>query len=359
MRRSGGELWEGYPVDPIPPWLMPWAQEADLQIPANLKNNVVFLGVMEQKKFRPKATAFFVGFDTKFGGLLHLVTAEHVIVGLQLKGHKEVFVRTNIEGFPTTPLPLDKWTFHPDAERNPADVAVIPITLLGTTKADFLVMQPEAFVTPKNIADREWGVGDEIVVIGLFRNHYGHTKNIPLVRIGSLAALPEEPVKTKWGFIEAYLIEMHSIGGLSGSPVYIHHPPFRITKDGKPQIIEGARLNLLGIMQGHFDIPNLREDSIMEDDDDGENGSINTGVGVVVPAHKILETLNHPDLVAERDTLQKRTERNAARLDFDDDDAHSSAASEVSVSDANPNHLKDFTRLVDVAARKRPQGDQT
>jgi hypothetical protein len=69
MRRSGGELWEGYPVDPIPPWLMPWAQEADLQIPANLKNNVVFLGVMEQKKFRPKATAFFVGFDTKFGEL--------------------------------------------------------------------------------------------------------------------------------------------------------------------------------------------------------------------------------------------------------------------------------------------------
>ena len=25
----------------------------------------------------------------------------------------------------------------------------------------------------------------------------------------------------------------------------------------------------------------------------------------------------------------------------------------------NPNHLEDFTRLVDVAARKRPQGDQT
>ncbi len=28
-------------------------------------------------------------------------------------------------------------------------------------------------------------------------------------------------------------------------------------------------------------------------------------------------------------------------------------------SDANPNHLADFTRLVDVAAQKRPQGGQT
>lgn len=29
----------------------------------------------------------------------------------------------------------------------------------------------------------------------------------------------------------------------------------------------------------------------------------------------------------------------------------------ASADDANPNHLADFTRLVDVAARKRTQGD--
>ena len=36
-----------------------------------------------------------------------------------------------------------------------------------------------------------------------------------------------------------------------------------------------------------------------------------------------------------------------------------SAFAAPSESDANPNHLEDFKRLVDVAARKRPQGDQT
>lgn len=276
-----------------------------MQIPPELKNNVVFLGVMDGDTYLPKATGFIVGTHMKYGTVLQLVTAEHVVVGLRNKGHEQVYLRTHLPNLDPQPISLlDNWYFHPDAERNPADVAVCPISFRGFGDDEVVVLDPEAFVTPKNIESREWGVGDEIVVVGLFRNHYGRRKNIPLVRIGSLAALPDEPVKTRWGFIEAYLVELHSIGGLSGSPVYIHHPPFRIDKDGKPQVITGARLNLLGLMQGHFDIPTLNEDSVVEDDNEG--GSINTGVGVVVPAHKILETINHPDLYARREALDTR-----------------------------------------------------
>ena len=280
-----------------------------MQIPPELKNNVVFLGVMEGEDYRPKATGFVVGSRMKYGDVLQLVTAAHVVVGLRNKGHKEVYLRTNLPDLEAQPISLlDNWYFHPDTERDPTDVAVCPISFRGFKDGEVLVLDPEAFVTPENIASREWGVGDEIVVVGLFRNHYGQRKNIPLVRIGSLSALPDEQVKTKCGFIEAYLVELHSIGGLSGSPVYIHHPPFRIGKDGTPQVITGLRLNLLGLMHGHFDIPNLKEDSVVEDD---EGGSINTGVGVVVPAHKILETINHPDLKARREALDARAERDA------------------------------------------------
>ena len=338
-----------YPLEPEAPWLTRWATEADLQIPAEIKNNVVFLGIMEGEHFRPKATGFLVGFEGKFGDLLHLVTAEHVIAGLRLKGHKDAYVRTHIPGYPLSRISLENWYFHPEAERKAADVALIPITIKGAQPSDILVLDPRSFVTPQNIIEREWGVGDEIVVVGLFRNHYGRERNIPVVRIGSLAALPEEPVKTKWGFIDAYLVELHSIGGLSGSPVYIQHPPFRVGHDGTPHVVTGGRLNLLGIMQGHFDIPNFREDSAVEDDQEG-SGSINTGIGVVVPAHKIIETLEHPDLQASRAALDAKMDKGAATLDFDGE-------SDLPASGANPNHQEDFTRLVGAAARKRELED--
>jgi hypothetical protein len=344
------QICAGYPSEPEPPWLTRWAMEASLQVPAEIKNNVVFLGVMEGDHFKPKATGFFVGYEGKYGDLLHLVTAEHVIAGLRLKGHTHLYVRTHIPGFPLSQISLQNWYFHPGAERRPTDVALTPVILKGTKPSDILVLDPRSFVTPQNIVQREWGVGDEIVVVGLFRNHYGHTKNIPVVRIGSLAALPEEPVKTKWGFIDAYLVELHSIGGLSGSPVYIQHPPFRVGHDGTPHVVTGGRINLLGIMQGHFDIPNLREDSAMDDDDQDGSGSINTGIGVVVPAHKIMETLEHPDLKTARAVLDAKMEKGAASLDLADE-------SGPPASDANPNHREDFTRLVGAAARKREPED--
>jgi hypothetical protein len=45
--------------------------------------------------------------------------------------------------------------------------------------------------------------------------------------------MPEEKVYLgdKLGHQEVYLIESRSIGGLSGSPVFLHTPPTKIVKD--------------------------------------------------------------------------------------------------------------------------------
>ena len=222
------ESFSEFPTEPNLPWLTRWATEIDLQIPSTLKNNVVFLGTMENDKFRPRATAFLVGYKGKYGDLLHLVTAEHVIANLRMKGLDHVYLRTNSEGFPISKLPLDRWYFHPESRKNTHRRCIDSNSNTREFTRYSCSLYTAAFVTKENIENREWGVGDEVVVIGLFRNHYGHAKNIPIVRIGNLSALPDEPVKTNWGYIEAYLVELHSIGGLSGSPVYIHHPPFRI-----------------------------------------------------------------------------------------------------------------------------------
>jgi hypothetical protein len=57
--------------------------------------------------------------------------------------------------------------------------------------------------------------------------------------------------------VDAHLIEAKSIGGLSGSPVFINMTPFEMTASkGRPSKI--FHLYLLGLMHGHFDIENLR-----------------------------------------------------------------------------------------------------
>src|SRR5437667_12877151 len=50
-------------------------------------------------------------------------------------------------------------------------------------------------------------LGDETFAIGLFRSHHGAQRNIPIIRIGNIAAMPEEPIKTSHGggFVEGYL----------------------------------------------------------------------------------------------------------------------------------------------------------
>jgi hypothetical protein len=81
---------------------------------------------------------------------------------------------------------------------------------------------PEMFATPEVIEREGIGIGDEIAIIGLFTRFSGKGRHFPIARIGNLAMLPTERIPVG-GFapMEAYLAEGRSIGGLSGSPVYV------------------------------------------------------------------------------------------------------------------------------------------
>ena len=72
------------------------------------------------------------------------------------------------------------------------------------------------------------------------------------------------------------------------------------TPDG---IVDFRRYLLIGLMHGHWDLHNLTDAAM-----DGDQGreSINTGVGVVIPVQKIVETLYHPELVDMRRLDEKK-----------------------------------------------------
>jgi hypothetical protein len=109
------------------------------------------------------------------------------------------------------------------------------------------------------------------------------------------------------GFAEVYLVEARSMGGISGSPVFVRKTVNLAAEDknGIPtyMIALSDESYLLGLMHGHWDIKEseINQYHFVHDRQKG----VNFGIAVVVPAHKILDVLNHPDLVRLR---QRREE---------------------------------------------------
>ena len=297
-------------------------------VPNRARRSVLFIGdLTERDAFRPRGTAFLVGVpDTSGRGLFpYLVTAQHVVVMLQER-QKPIYCRLNRKDGTAAvePLQAARWWYHPD-DSEQTDVAVAALHVNWDVVDHEPIPMPEKWeANPLQLGKRDIGLGDETFAIGLFRKHVGTERNIPIIRIGNVAALPEEMIPTKWGMMRAYLVEMRSIAGLSGSPVFVDLPSAqpmgflagipdpRFKPPDPNENLNWFQYRFLGLIHGHFDIPNLIEDSVVEDDDGAKDIGINTGIGLVIPAEKIIDTLYQPDLVAERQQIEAAFDREKA-----------------------------------------------
>jgi hypothetical protein len=151
-------------------------------------------------------------------------------------------------------------------------------------------------------------------MVGLFQKAPGASRNIPIVRHGNLAMIPKDRLKTMYGEAEVYLIEARSIGGLSGSPAFIRQTiDLEITKnDGAKSRMSGlSEVFCLGIVHGHWDIGVNEINSILVDSNARTPG-VNMGIGIVTPAKKLLETLNHPEILEAMKTVEDQHPQNGS-----------------------------------------------
>lgn len=240
-------------------------------------------------------TAFFVAVPSSNEGATfsfsYLVTAKHVAIRLQ---DKQFFVRINSRDGSSKLIRGEgvKWWTHPTD--NSVDIAIIPCAL-PITEFDYMVIPVSMFLSDEVIKNKGIGTGDEVFITGLFAHVTGSKRNIPIVRMGNIAMMPDEPIPTSdLGDIDAYLIEARSIGGISGSPAFVRETV---------QMGIGG-FYLLGLMHGHWDIPSSKKDDGVLMDADSV-GKVNMGIAIVVPAKKILEVINHPELVKMRRELDE------------------------------------------------------
>ena len=293
-----------------------------IRVPARIQKCVGFVGGRRKDgTFALFGTLFFISRPIKgatSGSIAFAVTARHVLDAIRHYGLEPclrltVVLKVEKDGTlfhypPWLTFKLDDWTEHPDRS---VDAAIMPMLKWTLFDVDFI--HPPMTLTRDIVTEQGIGVGDEVFMAGLFANRPGADRNIPIVRVGNIAAMRDEPVYTpRFGEMDAYLIEARSIGGLSGSPVFVHL--------GVTRFIEGHGIVTaadpsgvfywMGLVHGHFDSHGLTEADLVIGDAGVQRERVNMGIAIVVPADRILEIFNEPklreleDLVAETAAAQ-------------------------------------------------------
>ena len=300
--------------------------------PDRILNCTVFLGVKMAGDDEPKigATAFILSepFDLSYNMVhMYLVTATHNLIDAKkFSDDGLLYIRSNRKDSTSSWMSSEfsKWYAHPDT-----DLSILPLFADKTEESirseKPLSDDPKEFdinhipvvmiASPEVIEKEGIGVGDEVMAVGLFSEHPGTNQNIPLVRSGIIASMLHEPIYLDGfdGYSEAYLIEMRSIGGFSGSPVFVYlggSPNFlTVGQSSKFRLYERltefrpGTFYLLGLIHGHWDI---QEDHETYTKKEKAKKGIGTGIAPVIPASKIFDLLQTEEMKTMREEHEKK-----------------------------------------------------
>src|SRR5713101_118387 len=271
-----------------------------MRIRDELLECVVFLGIPKATKghFTIGGTAFFVSLpsaSTPGSIFIYLVTARHCIEEAAKTGDN-LWIRINTKAGGSTWAELNVEWHVPD---DPAiDVAVLPL-MPDQATFKYKVLPSELFVNETISATKGIGLGDELLVTGLFPPRSGAHRNLPIARAGILAGMPDEPFIDENGRpYDAYLAEMRSIGGLSGSPVFLALGGLRPQESGMS--LGGVEYYLLGLIRGHWDVK--KKDS--PDFAETELRDVNMGMALVTPIYHAFALLNGETLTKARRAIE-------------------------------------------------------
>ncbi len=273
-----------------------------MQIPDDLRQSVVFLYCRINGVVRAAGTACFVSYPISGhpNAVLCLLTAHHVLAKVRIHSDDDrVLIRINTRDGSAAwhEVAVDNW-FHPEGIN--IDCAVLLWAPPASMNAQWRSWNlPELAATNEVMAREGLGLGEDVFMIGLFRNHLGRDRNEPIVRVGNICALPEDPFHSQhYGDMRAILIETRSLGGLSGAPVFVymgytrwregqvsHWAPRHDAKVDPGEAMLPGPIWFLGLMHGHWELEEAEEDEPLGD---APGASINVGIGVVVPAEQVM-----------------------------------------------------------------------
>lgn len=274
---------------------------------------------------RRGGTGFLVGVPIREDGPidLYLVTNRHVLK----KGYYSARLNRVDGTFEVIDTQAEWWS----VPENGADVAIAavhgPWHVVGGT-----FIPVSAILNRDQCAEMSIGVGDDVVMVSRLVHREGKVVNTPAVRFGAISMMPGEPIYSEDLDNDqvSFVMEMRSIAGHSGSPVWVSHR---------------HHLHMIGIDWGH-----LYERT--------RSGAIeNANMALVVPGWEILDLLYREDIVRRREEAVKE-----ARIPRDEPEAVSDTEDRGTTGPA-PERLAIDGTTEDVARRVfdagKPDDDAT
>ena len=266
------------------------AADYEMRVPDAIRNCAAYIYADRKGDGdRPVATAFFVSVPAEAperADDIYLVTARHVLVGqpnLSLRFNNR-YGSAQIERL----VNASQWDCCQDEG---VDIAAL---LLDEQYGWLEDVSYEPIPIDKFSRDATYdgvGIGDELLITGLFVSQPGQKRNIPIIRSGIIAAMPEEELR------DVYLAELRSTGGLSGSPVFVVIGPARMVElqSNTPWDVAAGvgtiSFRLLGLIRGHWYKPTSTLSQGNDAMYDSQAEGVNRGIARVTPARFLEELL--------------------------------------------------------------------
>ncbi len=216
----------------------------------------------------PSGSGFVLGVPKKgikperWEGWKFLITCEHVIhnqdkITLRLN-------RNDVGEYTCFTIDLIRSGSSQNLFSLSKEVDLVAISIPDIPNTDPLVFDNTMILDNQKMKELEVEIGTEVFSVGYLFGYSGMKKNYPVTKFGKISLLSEEiwyKSPNPRNIIEkAYLIELQNVPGLSGSPVLLKGPQFKITKDKQFQfrnipplilgVIKGALLSPIGGTQG-------------------------------------------------------------------------------------------------------------
>ena len=307
-------------------------------------------------------TGFFIGVPLEVGYYIYAVTNWHVAVrdGFSV-------IRLNTKDGKTDTIELDSmdWIY----KRNWHDLAIADVSL-DYEKHKTHVITTDATCNSQDIEGGRIGPGADVFMVGRFVDHDGGITNQPAVRWGHISVMPVVIDKAIGGDgMPSYLLDMHSRGGYSGSPVFVYQSALELKGKGTLTLMSDPGFpRLLAVHSGQFfeDLEihskkrklirrkgkGTRARMVIVPDPAKQFVKGWSGMTFAVPAQAIMELIDVPKLKAPRDRVIEEL-----RIKQSGGPVPESAAPPT--TDENPRHREDFSRLLNAAARGSKPSPET